>query len=567
MASLFDGLLSPEELAPVGGNAPAPAAPSTTGGSLFGSVMKPEELTSADDIDRRNKLKQIAYQSMTGDLGNKDANDLMSLGDIGIHGYTWGAARPLSAAINALPRLGDFTGGDTGWPAGTSFADRYAASESAYDQKLAEDRAQTGGVGKMVGATGTVASLAGPAEIGALTMGGDAVKAAMAARGPVLKWLGEHSFKPALDLGTGSAVQGAAENRGSIEDRAKAALIKGTENAVVAGIASPVISATTGAVSPLVTAPVKAVYNRFAGPAAEAAAPAAEAGTAAAPSAAPDMAPVYDRFRGSNTAYSYNQLADFSKDLTARMGSANINAAAEPIATKIYNATGTATPEELAALRSEASGMTGSADPHQQKVGQIMVNALDDFTGGTSPAKTSLAPDELNSLMNQYRQGMAPPTPAPAADVGAGAPTNAAGQGSSLLDEMRKNSPYRNALSFIDQKILHPATIAGTYPAVSGVASYLGADPVTANILGGTAATGAAALKAGLGVAARRAPVTPLPSLLGGGAAAELSPAEQAVLRSPGPSREKLALMRASQMLLPVMATNTAGGGGGGQGW
>jgi hypothetical protein len=512
----------------------AGAAASTTSVPAVGTSNN--LLADDPDFQRQQKLKQIAYQAMGVNTGNKTLDDLAAVGQRFANNYSWGMAGPVAAA--------DVAGNQAvPWPAGTSYADKYAAGEAAYDQRLKENTAYTGAAGSMAAGAGTIAGLVGPAEIAALTKAGDVVKGATAARGPVLKWLGEHSFKPALDLGTGSAVQGAAENRGSIGERLQAGAVKGAENAAVASVLSPAISATTGAVSPLVTAPVKAVYNRFAGPATEAAAPAAEAGaTAAAPSAAPDMAPVYDRFRGSNTAYSYNQLADFSKDLTARMGSANINAAAEPIATKIYNATGTATPEEIAALRSEASGMTGSADPHQQRVGQIMVNALDDFTGGTSPAKTSLAPDELNSLMNQYRQGMGPPTPAPAADVGAGAPDDTAAQSPGLA---------RSALGLIHKHVLHPGVVGSVGPSVAASASMFGADPVTASIIGGAAGAGAIGLRAGLGAALRQAPEA-------------LSPAEQAIMRTPGPSREKLALMQASHMLLPVMATSGGGGGGGG---
>jgi hypothetical protein len=496
---------------------------------------------------------------MTGDLGSKTANDLLSLGDIGIHGYTWGASRPLTAALNAMPRLGDFTGADTGWPAGTTFADRYAASEAAYDQKMAEDRAKTGAAGKMVGATGTVASLAGPAEIGALTKAGDVVKGATEASGPVLRWLGAHSFKPALDIGTGSAVQGASESSGGIGERAKAGLVKGGENAAVASVLSPVISVPAqaayrvlnrpmaGAFN-LINRPANAAYDYLTGGAKAATEAAPEAGAAAAPGAAPDMAATYDKFRGSNTAYNYNQLADFSKNLTERMAASNINAASEPMATKIFGTTGTATPEEIASLRSEASGMRDSADLHQKRVGEIMVKALDDFTGKTNPAKTSLAPDELNSLMNQYRQGTAPPTPAPtaapAADVGTPAAAPAAGPGA-----------FRSTLGFIDKRILHPGAVLGAGSTVTSGALAYGADPYTASILGGGTTAALGGLKAALRVASS-------------GAGEEI-PAALTV-----PTRENLARLRAlgvirdaSNLGTAALFANAPGGGGGGGGF
>jgi hypothetical protein len=283
MAGLFDDVLAPSA-----GQPATAAAPSSGNVGLFDDVITQGD---RDTVDRRNKLKQIAYQSMTGDLGSKDANDLMSLGDIGIDKYSWGAARPLTAAINA------FSG--QGFPADSTFGERYGASESAYDRKIAEDRARTGGVGKMVGGVGTVASLFGPAEIGALTKAGDVIKGATEASGPVRRWLGAHSFKPALDIGTGSAVQGASESSGGAWDRTKAALTKGVENAVVAGIASPVISVPAQGAARVLARPASAAFNAIDRPlnaaydyltggakAAEAAAPAATAATETAPSAA-----------------------------------------------------------------------------------------------------------------------------------------------------------------------------------------------------------------------------------------------------------------------------------------
>jgi hypothetical protein len=302
----------------------------------------------------------------------------------------------------------------------------------------------------------------------------------------------------------------------------------------------------------LIDRPANAIYDYLtgAGKAATEATPAAtEAATAAS---TPDMAATYDRFRGSNTAYSYNQLADFSKNLTARLAAANIPAESTPIATKIYNATGTATPEEIASLRSEASGMAGSGDPHQQKIGQIMVNALDDFTGRTNPAKTSLNPDELNSLMGQYRQGSAPaPTPAAApaaADVGApGDATPAAGPGA-----------FRNALGFIDKRILHPGAVLGAGSTVTSGALAYGADPYTASILGGGTTAALGGLKAALKVASRGA----------GETAAEAAP-DLTV-----PTRENLARLRAlgvirdaSNLGTASLFANAPGGGGGGGGF